>query len=370
MGDTSITYNKFPVGMNDSKSYQSSEFESAWCDFYEKVKSWAVSSSQSDSSDSEYVVVEDEKTKEVGLKWLENIHKLLFGQNEEQKAYATTYGMGVLELILKVYYRCESSNRTDEELLLATLKALKSCVLKNPTARRRCRRAQVMALLENVLKGCNSQKVIEEDFTLLAATCMNDDINSWQASEELKGYIELLASSYSSSQTVQQMSSYLLSLFKTVSSSLQVPHAKFFHNLAQAENISFEGDAALDNKQYGFAETKYNSAFNLATNYSSANPVIIHTFLAQLLSKRGICRIETGYVESALEDAKLALDYNNVIGTRLQIMALAKSDRANMIADEVPSFNTILLQPPDDDRILDKLWSGFVQSNQELFNLS
>lgn len=61
MGDTSITYNKFPVGMNDSKSYQSSEFESAWCDFYEKVKSWAVSSSQSDSSDSEYVVVEDEK---------------------------------------------------------------------------------------------------------------------------------------------------------------------------------------------------------------------------------------------------------------------------------------------------------------------
>ena len=168
--------------MNDSKSYQSSEFESAWCDFYEKVKSWAVSSSQSDSSDSEYVVVEDEKTKEVGLKWLENIHKLLFGQNEEQKAYATTYGMGVLELILKVYYRCESSNRTDEELLLATLKALKSCVLKNPTARRRCRRAQVMALLENVLKGCNSQKVIEEDFTLLAATCMNDDINSWQVS--------------------------------------------------------------------------------------------------------------------------------------------------------------------------------------------
>merc|ERR1712232_1156484 len=197
---------------------------------------------------------------------------------------------------------------------------------------------------------------------------MNDDLNSWQASEALSGCIESLRSTYSSSQTVQQMCSYLLSLFKTVSSSLQVPHTKFFHNLAQAENISFEGDAALDDKQYGFAEAKYNSAFNLATNYSSDNPVIIHAFLAQLLSKRGICRIQTGYVESALGDAKLALEYNNVIGTRLLIMALA-TDRANQIADEVQSLNTILLQPPDDDRILAEIWSEFVQSNQELFNL-
>merc|ERR1712151_713132 len=144
----------------------------------------------------------------------------------------------------------------------------------------------------------------------------NDDLNSWQASEALSGCIESLRSTYSSSQTVQQMSSYLLSLFKTVSSSLQVPHTKFFHNLAQAENISFEGDAALDDKQYGFAEAKY----------------------------------------------------NNVIGTRLLIMALA-TDRANQIADEVQSLNTILLQPPDDDRILAEIWSEFVQSNQELFNL-
>lgn len=366
MGDTTEIKSPRKAEMNNSKSCPKSKFELAWSDFYEQVTSWAVSSTSSDSSDSE--CVEDDKSKEEGLKWLETIHKLLFGQVEDKKAYATRYEMGVLELILKVRNKCGS--QPDEDVLLATLKALKSCVVKNPAGRFRCRRAQVMAFLESVLKECSSQKLAEEALTILAAICMNDGLNSWQASVELSESIEALSSVNSASQTVQQMSTYLLSLFKTISDSLKVPHKKFFHNLAQAENISFEGDTALIKQQYGFAEAKYDSAFNLATNYSSANPIVIHTYLAQLLSKRGICRIETGYVESALQDAQLALDYNKDIGTRVRIMALVKSDRADQIQEEVPSFSTLLLQPQGDDEIFAKLWAEFIQSNHKLFTSS
>lgn len=386
MGDT-ITYNQHSTnieGMNDiscpsnsnsSSSKSIDKFELAWCDFYDKVNSWAspssASSNTSDSSECD-VVVENSKIKEDGLKWLGTINKLLFGQIEDRKSYATNYGIGVLELILKVYEKCavntESGN--DEELLLSTLKALKSCVVKNASGRRRCRRAQVMTFLENMLKECNSQKLVEEAFTLLSALSMNDDLNTWQASEELSTYIQSLSLTYNSSQTIRQLSTYLLSLFKTIPTSLQVPHPKFFSNLAQAENVSNEGDIALDEKQYGFAEGKYTTAFNLATNYSSDNPDIIHTYLAQVLCKRGICRIETGYVESALEDAKQASIYNENTATRVKVMALVKSDRSGQIREEVPNFNATLFQLKDDDPVLAKLWSDFIQSNQEVFNSS
>ena len=212
MGDT-ITYNQHSTnieGMNDtscpsnsnSSSKSIDKFELAWCDFYDKVNSWAspssASSNTSDSSECD-VVVENSKIKEDGLKWLGTINKLLFGQIEDRKSYATNYGIGVLELILKVYEKCvvntESTN--DEELLLSTLKALKSCVVKNASGRRRCRRAQVMAFLENMLKECNSQKIVEEAFTLLSALSMNDDLNTWQVK-----VIILYFSRHSISQTI------------------------------------------------------------------------------------------------------------------------------------------------------------------------
>ena len=70
------------------------------------------------------------------------------------------------------------------------MKAIKSCVVRNPSGRCRCRSSGVFGLLGDMLnqqllieKEETNEKnavLLEEIFTTLAAVCLGDDLNALQ----------------------------------------------------------------------------------------------------------------------------------------------------------------------------------------------
>ena len=113
-------------------------------------------------------------------------------------------GKGALELIVALY-QCAIKNNFDNEvtsndivateqherLIMCTLKAIKTCVIRNPSGRRMCNSTLAFDVLENIF--CHYHKridsngtdadvtaaiAVEEALTTLAAMCISDDLNS------------------------------------------------------------------------------------------------------------------------------------------------------------------------------------------------
>jgi hypothetical protein len=70
-----------------------------------------------------------------------------------------------------------------EPISLAALKAIKSCVIRNPVGRNSCRAAGVFPFLQSTLvHHAQDPILIEEAMTTLAAMCLSNDLNALQVS--------------------------------------------------------------------------------------------------------------------------------------------------------------------------------------------
>lgn len=157
---------------------------------------------------------------------LDTTTKLIFGLGATKKAQVVVHGGGAIELIIALVRASkvlEVNNGSDDDnenngdndndnnaatalskpIVLSSLKAIKTCVLRNPAGRCRCRSAGVFAYLKDVLDvilGCGEKKegdesgeekvadpedklLVEQVFTALAAICLGDDLNAVQVSE-------------------------------------------------------------------------------------------------------------------------------------------------------------------------------------------
>ena len=66
---------------------------------------------------------------------------------------------------------------------LAALKAIKSCVIRNPVGRNACRAAGVFEFLQSTLQHHSQDPILlEEAMTTLAAMCLSNDLNALQVS--------------------------------------------------------------------------------------------------------------------------------------------------------------------------------------------
>jgi len=288
------------VSEMDGGSIAKETFNNLWIEFYNKASSFTA------------VEKSSVQNKKQILNVLDTFQKMIFGVDENSKRFAVNHGNGGLELILNL-----TRNRIDADLMVAALKALKCCVIGNRAGKMRCRHAGVFEYITLVLKeGCKDENelIAEEAVTTFAAMCMGETLNAVQGSVEQKVLIEVIKSVHPSPKIIK-MCTYLLALFVTCRSEVppQISEENLqliFGALKEAEKFKVDGEIALLNLQYGFAEGKFTKSLNLLVRekrkfYIPAIKVII----ADLYSSRAVCRLETGYQESALSDAEESLRF-------------------------------------------------------------
>lgn len=124
---------------------------------------------------------------------LDVVNKLIFGQDQENKAQLVLYGGGALELLVDLVRRSEVLDSTslldDQErtLLLTAVKGIKICVLRNAPGRARVRISGALDTLLDSVNLClqhqqNDALLMEEILTTCAAVCLGDDLNALQVS--------------------------------------------------------------------------------------------------------------------------------------------------------------------------------------------
>jgi hypothetical protein len=119
---------------------------------------------------------------------LDVITKLIFGQDQANKAQLVLYGGGALELLVDLVRRSEVLSKSlisDQErtLLVSALKGIKICALRNAPGRARARISGAMDTLSDSVKLCfrlekNDAVLMEEILTTCAAVCLGDDLNA------------------------------------------------------------------------------------------------------------------------------------------------------------------------------------------------
>ena len=127
---------------------------------------------------------------------LDTTTKLIFGLGATKKAQVVVHGDGTIELIVGLVYASnvlKDPNATplSKPIMLSSLKAIKTCVLRNPAGRCRCRSAGVFSFFKDILdaildggkeKDAEDALLVEQVFTTLAACCLGDDLNALQVS--------------------------------------------------------------------------------------------------------------------------------------------------------------------------------------------
>ena len=178
-----------------------SNSDDLWSKFYDQACS-LLYTTQKKLLGEESKVDEEEMTKlhQRIMITLDTITKLTFGLGATKKAQVVVHGDGAVELIVALVRSSQVLNDTyktplSKPIILSSLKALKTCVLRNPAGRCRCRTAGVFSFLNDVLDmiqgGDNMYKqdaedklLIEQLYTALAAICLGDDLNAFQVSTD------------------------------------------------------------------------------------------------------------------------------------------------------------------------------------------
>mmetsp|Transcript_21008 Transcript_21008/g.25992 ORF Transcript_21008/g.25992 Transcript_21008/m.25992 type:complete len:374 (-) Transcript_21008:106-1227(-) len=349
--DTTASANKMTLSENIDGRSEEEKFTSLWGQFYVQAQSTITSSSSSNQEVKEGTSEALER-KHV-LKVLDNFQRLIFALDKDKKSIAVNYDKGGLELIL---YLIGDSTFDDEDVTVAALKCIKSCVVKNPQGKSRCRRAGVFGYFSCILETCchgRREKITEEALTTLAAICIGDDLNALIGFLLHKEMIEKLSSIHSSNTNVKNMSTYLLTLFTKIQSELPILETMidsdtattFVDILLKTEKYRAEAKDALKSQQFGFAEGKLTNAINVLSQQENFFLPVIREALGELYSDRAICRLETGYHESALSDADSSLKWTDGIQQRLVRSKVLKIlGREEEAKQEIGKANLILNQ--------------------------
>ena len=157
-----------------------------WSKFYKAASTLSKSSPSQDSQLTSRIQIT-----------LTSMTQILFGLDPNQKSKVVTHGSGALELIVKLMnisqvleqkgasQQQQPSPEVCKSIILSSLKAIKTCVVRNPVGRSRCRSANVLPLLQTILVRYlhpGEEAMVEEALTTLAATCLGDDLNALQVS--------------------------------------------------------------------------------------------------------------------------------------------------------------------------------------------
>ena len=215
------------------------------------------------------------------------------------------------------------------------LKAIRSCVVRNPSGRARCREAKVLQCLEEMLTGGvagfsedrkSALLLVEDIITTIAAVCLGDDINALQAAvatdigaliDEISKKVDVEKDSTQQQSTLYQKITYLRALFENVVKEQEIGSGcdigkfnlkELFDTLPIVEDAKQKGNEAFSKHRYEQAEAEYSKAIDIITCDDQILP-LIRELAGTLHSNRSACRFENKNYENALSDSEFVLRY-------------------------------------------------------------
>lgn len=232
---------------------------------------------------------------------LDRLTQLLFGLDESLKAKA----IGALALIITLV----TSLPPSEEILLAALKAIKSCVIRNSIGRRRCRSAGIFEWLSSsadVTFDSKNPVIVEEAMTALAAMCMSNDLNSLQGAMQFRKHVNATTFSKEMHGSLHQKLAYLTALFDVMErehAALVNEGDELWTHITKSERLLKAGVELQTAQKWDDAVNSYSQALDLITPYCSKTK-LLDPLQWQLRFVRGTIRIKelSDTEELGLED--------------------------------------------------------------------
>ena len=300
---------------------------------------------------------------------IDTVAKLIFGLDVKEKTRVVLHGEGALELIMALvnqYHQSQSqqsqsnsigsigsrsSNTIEvEKIQTAALKAIKTCVLRNPAGRSRCRSAGILTFINSVLEhsmcidststskeegqgNTNANAILaEEAFTTLAAACLGDDLNALEASTNVKPFIQESTKIFpdANAKSMLQKTFYLETLFAAVEKEQEKLLKKiktnstgsnsnsnsngngngtraFFKDLVVCETNMKTAFNHLQDEKYAMSFKHYNHAMKLLLPFAN-DTALLNGMIMEIRIKRAQAALELNKIDECLEDTSVLLD--------------------------------------------------------------
>merc|ERR1712038_1554434 len=278
----------------------------------------------------------------------------------------------------------------------SSLKAVKTCVLRNPAARCRCRSAGIFSFLTDILdvilddekeeKDAEDKLLVELLFTTLAAVCLGDDLNALQASTQFKPYMDRTKTIHGEDSddcdsSLDQKIQYLEKLFAAINEEQselltflqknndedknengKTSYQTFIQNVNDAEINIRNGYINLQSKNYKQSKNHYNLSLTLIEPYVD-HTKLLQPLLVEVRAKRGQCSYEMNDAEECLVDTTYLLEQErlgesapmitiNVLKLHSKALTmLGRNDEAK------ESLGKLSILSPDDEEVL-KMMQG------------
>jgi tetratricopeptide (TPR) repeat protein len=356
-----------PPSSSSSSENESSlilNFVSAWNGFYEKANRVVQSSP-----------LDDTKLRSI----LESLTTLMSGLDEPKKSVAVSYGALVLavEAIRKLDRNLDDTGRTrtcDSMNVIVGLKAVKSCVVRNPKGRAKCRQEGVFGVLSSILFNAHAvdtdMQILEETYTTLAAVCLGDDLNALQAALAYREKVKEALRRYCREKhgSLHQKLVYLQALFRAMETeqadlleNCDNP-STLFKTIETAENNLLEGINKEQRNRWSGAETAYTNALN-RIQFIMSHTELLDDLLARILDNRSSVRLKLQDWNGALDDADACLITNTKkkhLSSACVVMALQarRSDALHQLGrmqEAGQALDKALAISPRDKTLLSKI---------------
>jgi len=264
---------------------------------------------------------------------------------------------------------------------MAALKAIKTCVIRNPAGRSRCRSAGILTFINSVLElstcskeeqdgdGVTNAILAEEAFTTLAASCLGDDLNALEASTNVKPFIKDSKAIFPDAKSMLQKTFYLETLFSAVEKEQENLLKKiktssstkaFFKDLVDCETDVRTGFSHLKDEKYAMSFKHYNHAMTFILPFAS-DTALLDSMIMEIRTKRAQAALELNKIDECLEDTSVLLESKDTAANedlrshllKMHGKALIKAGRVQEGKETLGKL--MILSPQNDDAELAKL---------------
>ena len=300
-----------PSSSNESKGSHLLSFVSAWKGFYEKANGVLQSSP-----------LDDTKLRSI----LESLTTLMSGLDEPKRAVAVSHGALILavEAIRKLNRKLDDagtcrSRSCDSMNVIVGLKAIKSCVVRNPTGRAKCRQEGVFEVISGIFFSAHTvdldMQILEETYTTLAAVCLGDDLNALKAALAYREKVEtaLRMCRRDEHGSLHQKLEYLQALFRAMETEQEDllencdNPSTLFKTIEKAEYNLLEGiNLEQQRNRWSEAETAYSNAL-YSVQCLKSHTELLDDMLARIMDNRSSVRLKLQDWNGALDDADACL---------------------------------------------------------------
>jgi len=328
-----------------SKVEQLDSSKRVWIKFYEQaltfVEEEETSSNNNNNNNSNSNDAGDDDKKRLNQRiivTLETITRVLFGLDSERKSWAVLYGKGTLELIVALVNKQQlgcarsdndnnNNNNNSRKLHFCVIKALKTCALRNPPGRSRCRSAGVFTVLNDLLEfyiQAEDAEMANEALTTLAAICLGDELNSLQGAVESQKHIDAASHIFSAdaNPSMHQKIMYLKALFETMRKEqsdllkqIEGDEGTFFSRVIEMELELRNGsqNILLAKEKWillADAESNYDRCLDMLliqNDYMSVTR-LLQPIYVEIHNKRATLRLKAGNALGCIEDLDVLLE--------------------------------------------------------------